>query len=47
MAITKKIQKKKLLMLLRHYLEKSGQWVENVDHIHSVLASGKLVLKKI
>ena len=27
-------------------LEKSGQWLENVDQNHPVLASGKLVLKK-
>ena len=27
-------------------LEKSGQWLENVDQTHLVLASGKLVLQK-
>ena len=30
----------------RHYLEESGQWLENVDRTHQVLASGKLVLQK-
>ena len=27
-------------------LEESGQWLDNVDQIHLVLASGKLVLQK-
>ena len=27
-------------------LEESGQWLENVDQTHLVVASGKLVLKK-
>ena len=27
-------------------LEESGQWLENVDGTHLVLASGKLVLQK-
>ena len=29
-----------------HCLEESGQWLENVDRIHLVLASGKLGLEK-
>ena len=29
-----------------HCLEESGQWLENVDQTHLVLASGKLVLQK-
>ena len=28
----------------QHCLEESGQWLENVDRTHQVLASGKLVL---
>ena len=28
-------------------LEESGQWLENVDRTHLVLASGKLVLQRI
>ena len=28
-------------------LEKSGQWLENVDQTHLVLASGKLVVQKV
>ena len=28
------------------WLEESGQWLENVDQTHLVLASGKLVLQK-
>ena len=28
------------------WLEKSGQWLENIDRIHLVLASGKPVLQK-
>ena len=28
-------------------LEESGQWLENVDCTHLVLASGKLVLQRI
>ena len=31
----------------RRWLEESGQWLENVDRTHLVLASGKLVLKKV
>ena len=27
-------------------LEESGQWLENVDQTHLVMASGKLVLQK-
>ena len=30
----------------RQCLEESGQWLENVDRTHLVLASGKLVLQK-
>ena len=30
----------------RHCLEESGQWLENVDQTHLVLASGKPVLQK-
>ena len=30
----------------RHCLEESGQWLENADQTHLVLASGKLVLQK-
>ena len=33
-------------MLMRLWLEESGQWLENVDWIHLVLASGKPVLQK-
>ena len=29
-----------------HCLEESGQWLENVDRTHLVLASGKLILQK-
>ena len=29
-----------------HCLEESGQWLENVDQTHLVLASGNRVLKK-
>ena len=29
-----------------HWLEESGQWFENVDPTHLVLASGKPVLQK-
>ena len=29
-----------------HGLEESGQWLENVDRTHFVLASDKLVLQK-
>ena len=28
----------------QHWLEESGQWLDNVDQTHLVLASGKLVL---
>ena len=28
------------------WIEESGQWLENVDQTHLVLASGKLVLQK-
>ena len=28
-------------------LEESGQWLENVDQTHLVLASGKLVLQNL
>ena len=31
----------------RRWLEKSGQWLENVDQTHLVQASGKPVLQKI
>ena len=31
---------------LRRCFEKSGQWLENVDRTHLVLASGKTVLQK-
>ena len=31
---------------IRCNLEESGQWLENVDRTHLVLASGKLVLQK-
>ena len=31
---------------LQRWLEESGQWLENVDQIHLVLASGKPVLQK-
>ena len=27
-------------------VEESGQWLENVDRIHLVMASGKLILQK-
>ena len=30
----------------QHWLEESGQWLENVDLTHLVLASGKPVLQK-
>ena len=30
----------------RRWLEESGQWLENVDRTHLVLASGKPVLQK-
>ena len=30
----------------RHWLEESRKWLENVDQIHLVLASGKLVQHK-
>ena len=29
------------------WLEESGQWLENVDQTHLILASGKSVLKKL
>ena len=29
-----------------HWLEESGQWLENVDRTHLVLAGGKSVLQK-
>ena len=32
--------------VLRCCLERSGQWLENVDQTHLVLASGKLALQK-
>ena len=28
----------------RHWFEESGQWLENVDQTHLILASGKLIL---
>ena len=31
----------------RRCLEKSGQWLENVDQTHLVLGSGKLLLQKV
>ena len=31
----------------QRWLEESGQWLENVDRNHQVLASGKPVLQKI
>ena len=31
----------------RRCLEKSEQWLENVDRTHLVLGSGKLVLQKV
>ena len=30
----------------RRWLEESGQWLENVDRTHLVLATGKPVLQK-
>ena len=30
----------------RHWSEESGQWLENIDRTHLVLASGKPVLQK-
>ena len=30
----------------RHYFDESGQWLENVDQTHLVLARGELVLQK-
>ena len=37
----------KLSMLLRRWFEESGQWLENDDRTHLVLASGKPVQKKL
>ena len=33
-------------VIQRRWLEEREQWLENVDRIHLVLASGKLVLQK-
>ena len=30
----------------RRWLEETGQWLENVDQIHPVLANGKPILQK-
>ena len=30
----------------QHWLEESGQWLDNVDQTHLVLASGRPVLRK-
>ena len=49
-GIPKKIQRKKLSMLLRlinAWLEESGQRLENLDRTYLVLASGKLVLQQM
>ena len=48
-SITKKIQEEKIVDVAEVYqgrcVEKSGQYLENVDQTHLVLASGKRVLQ--
>ena len=47
-AFSKKFQRKNCQWCIgqRRCLEESGQWIENVDRSHLVLASGRLVLQK-
>ena len=49
-SITKKIQEEKIVDVAEVYqgrcVEKSGQYLENVDQTRLVLASGKPVLQK-
>ena len=48
-SIPKKIRRKIINIAevnQHHWLEESGQWLENVDRTHLVLASGKPVLQK-
>ena len=46
----KKISEEKIVDVAEvnqwHCLDESGQWLENLDQTHLVLASGKLVLQK-
>ena len=48
-GIPKKISKEKIVNVVAvnqwHCREERGQWLENVDGTHPVLASGKLVLQ--
>ena len=50
-SVPKKILRKKLLLLLevnqRRWLEENGQWLENVDRTHLVLAGSNPVLQKV
>ena len=50
LCVPKKISEEKIVDVAevnqRRWLEESGQWLENVDQTHIVLASGKLVLQK-
>ena len=45
-SFPQKIQVETISMWLRCWLEKSGQWLGNVDRTHLVMTSGKLVLQK-
>ena len=49
-SMPKKISEEKIVNIAKVYqwrcLEESGQWLENIDRIHLVLASDKLVLQK-
>ena len=48
-SITKNISEEKIVNVAKvnqmHYFDGNGQWLENVDKTHQVLASGKLVLQ--
>ena len=50
-SVPEKISEEKIIDVAevnqRPSKEESTQWLENVDRIHLVLASGKLVLKKL
>ena len=50
-SVSKKFTQGKILSVAEvnqlSCLEESGQWLENVDLTHLVVASGKLVLQKI
>ena len=49
-SVPQKISEEKIVDVAedsqQRWLEESGQWLENVDQIHPVLANGKQILQK-